>query len=111
MKEQNSYLVLSFILLPLSFIYGWSKRFRCEARKNKDESGRMKTEISAFSFHNSSFLMRWAFFNSLLLAIFYLLCITSFAASNPFDDASAAYARGDYVQAMKLFRELADKGH
>jgi len=31
---------------------------RCEARKDKDESGRMKTEISAFSFHNSSFLMR-----------------------------------------------------
>jgi hypothetical protein len=36
------------------------------ARKDKDESGRMKTEISAFSFHNSCFLTRWAVFNSLL---------------------------------------------
>ena len=90
---------------------GWSKRFRCEARKDKDESGRMKTEISAFSFHNSSFLMQSAFFNSLLLAILCLLGTSSFAAANPFDDASAAYERGDYVQAMKLFRQLAEKGH
>jgi hypothetical protein len=36
------------------------------ARKANDESGRMKTEISAFSFHNSCFLTRWAVFNSLL---------------------------------------------
>ena len=53
---------------------------------------------------------RWAFFNSLLAILFFLGTI-SFAASNPFDDASAAYERGDYVQAMKLFRQLAEKGN
>jgi len=41
----------------------------------------------------------------------YFLGASSFAASNPFDDALAAYERGDYVQAMKLFRQLAEKGH
>jgi uncharacterized protein len=44
----------------------------------------------------------------------FILCMlgtSSFAASNPFDDASAAYERGDYVQAMKLFRQLAERGH
>ncbi|HZD39376.1 MAG TPA: tetratricopeptide repeat protein, partial [Terriglobales bacterium] len=34
-----------------------------------------------------------------------------YAASNPFDDAVAAYERGDYVQGMKLFRQLAEQGH
>jgi TPR repeat protein len=53
---------------------------------------------------------RWAFFNS-LLAILCFLGASSFAASSPFDDASAAYERGDYVQAMKVFRRLADQGH
>jgi uncharacterized protein len=71
----------------------------------------MKTEISAFSFHNSSVLMRWAFFSSLRLALLYLLATAGFAAASPFDDASAAYERGDYVQAMKLFRQLAERGH
>ncbi len=47
----------------------------------------------------------------LLLAILYLLGTGGFAASNPFDDARAAYERGDYVQAMKLFRQLAEQGH
>ena len=51
-----------------------------------------------------------AFFNSLLAILFFLGTI-SFAASNPFDDAIAAYERGDYVQAMKLFRQLAEQGH
>lgn len=46
-----------------------------------------------------------------LLAILYFLAASSFAASNSFDDASAAYERGDYVQAMKLFRLLAAQGH
>jgi hypothetical protein len=49
--------------------------------------------------------------NLLLLAILYSLGTSSFAASNPFDDASAAYERGDYVQAMNLFRQLAAQGH
>ena len=47
----------------------------------------------------------------LLLAILYILVTSSFAAANPFDDASAAYERGDYVQAVKLFRQLAEQGH
>jgi hypothetical protein len=52
--------------------------------------------------------------NLLLLAILFLLgtiVTSSFAASNPFDDASAAYERGDYVQGIKLFRQLAAQGH
>src|SRR6185437_4220832 len=47
----------------------------------------------------------------LLLAILYILGTSSFAAANPFDDASAAYERGDYVQAVKVFRQLAEQGH
>ncbi len=47
----------------------------------------------------------------LLLAVLYLLGTSSFAASTPFDDASAAYERGDYVQGIKLFRQLAVQGH
>ena len=54
--------------------------------------------------------MRWGFFSS-LLPILYLLGSASFAAANTFDDALAVYERGDYVQAMKLFRQLADNGH
>lgn len=53
---------------------------------------------------------RWAFFTT-LLAILYLLRVSSFAAANPFDEASAAYERGDYVHALKLFRRLAEDGH
>jgi TPR repeat protein len=49
--------------------------------------------------------------NLFLLAILYFLGTSSFAASNPFDDAIAAYERGDYVQAIKLFRQLAVQGH
>ena len=49
--------------------------------------------------------------NLLLLAILFFLGTSSFAASSPFDDASAAYERGDYVQAMKLFSALAKQGH
>ena len=54
--------------------------------------------------------LRWGFFNSLVV-ILYILGVSSFAASSPFEDAVAAYERGDYVQAMKLFRQLAEQGH
>ena len=47
----------------------------------------------------------------LLLAILYILVTSSFAAANPFDDASAAYERGDSVQSVKVFRQLAEEGH
>jgi TPR repeat protein len=49
--------------------------------------------------------------NLFLLAILYFVGTSSFAASNPFDDAIAVYERGDYVQAIKLFRQLAEQGH
>ena len=92
----------------MQLIPGWSKRFRCEARKIVIRVHGSCAEDEHVSRARS---LRWAFFNSLLLAILYLLCISSFAAANPFDDASAAYERGDYVQAMKIFRQLAENGH
>ncbi len=49
--------------------------------------------------------------NLILPAIFYLFGASSFAASSSFDEASAAYERGDYVRAMELFRQLAEQGH
>ena len=49
--------------------------------------------------------------NLLLLAMLCVLAASSFAAQNSFDDATAAYERGDYVQAIKLFRQLAAQGH
>ena len=55
--------------------------------------------------------MRWVFFKSLLFATLCLLYSASFAAATTFDDALAVYERGDYVQAMKLFRQLAENGH
>jgi pimeloyl-ACP methyl ester carboxylesterase len=70
-RNKNSYLVLSFILSPLSFVYGvssWtrramqlipgcSKRSRCKAPC---------LENSKFEFRNSKLIGRWAVFNSLL---------------------------------------------
>jgi uncharacterized protein len=47
----------------------------------------------------------------LCLAVIYLLGSGSFAAATPFDDASAAYERGEYAQAIKVFRQLAAQGH
>ena len=47
----------------------------------------------------------------LVLAIVCFPNAISIAASSPFDEASAAFERGDYVQAVKLFRVLAEKGH
>ena len=104
----------------MQLIPGWSKRFRCEARLYRDrdredvvvKSGRARTRITnTNSRGDRAQRSRWAFFNSLLLAILYLLGSSSFVAANPFDDASAAYQRGDYVQAIKLFRQLAEQGH
>lgn len=94
----------------MQLIPGWSKRFRCEAHEivirvrgscSEDEHGHVSRARS----------LRLAFFNSLLLAMLCVLATSSFAAANPFDDATAAYERGEYVQAMKLFRQLAENGH
>src|SRR5215475_9369609 len=103
----------------MQLIPGWSKRFRCEARLYRDrdredvvvKSGRARTRITNTNSQGDlAQRSRWAFFNSLLLAILYLLGTSGFAAANPFDDASAAYERGDYIQAMKLFHQLAEQG-
>src|SRR5918996_5446256 len=59
----------------------------------------------------SFILYPFAFILCMLLAMLCLLGTASFAATNTFDDALAVYERGDYVQAMKLFRQLAEKGH
>src|SRR5262247_175063 len=104
----------------MQLIPGWSKRFRCEARLYRDrdredvvvKSGRARTRITnTNSRGDRAQRSRRTFFNGLLLAILYLLGSSSFVAANPFDDASAAYQRGDYVQAIKLFRQLAEQGH
>src|SRR5262249_25136330 len=94
----------------MQLIPGWSKGFRCEARKIviRVRGSCWEDEHEHVSRARS---LRRAFFNSLLLAILYLLATGSLAASNPFDDAPAAYERGDYVQAMNLFRQLAEQGH
>ena len=92
----------------MQLIPGCSKRSRCEAHKTviRVRGSCSEDEHEHVSRARS---LRWAFFNS-LLAILFFLGTSSFAASNPFDDASAAYERGDYVQAMKLFRQLAEQG-
>ena len=93
---------------------GCSKGARCEAREIsilRLRSGQIRDVITdTLERGDPAQRSRWAFFNS-LLAILYFLGASSFAASSPFDDALAAYERSDYVQAMKLFRQLADKGH
>src|ERR671918_795425 len=71
----------------------------------------MKAESRNFRFHPSAFIFALLRLASELLAILYLLGTAGFAAANTFDDALAVYERGDYVQAMKLFRQLAEKGH
>ena len=69
--------------------------------------------VHSFILYPFAFLLciRRAVFSGLLLAILYLLCSASLAAAITFDDALALYERGDYVQAMKLFRQLAENGH
>jgi pimeloyl-ACP methyl ester carboxylesterase len=81
------------------------------ARKDKDESGRKKTE-SAFSFHNSSFLTRWALFNSqlplLLIALiaqavgctrqFPTTKVTTIKAANPAELQRYLLSRPDVAQ-------------
>src|SRR4051794_15773360 len=47
----------------------------------------------------------------LLFAILFFISAASSAAATPFDDASAAYERGDYDQALQLFHRLAAAGH
>src|SRR5918992_5533265 len=91
----------------MELIPGCSKRSRGEAREKSTSGGVFTDTLERGGRAQRS---RWAFFNS-LLAIVCFLGASSFAASNTFDDALAAYERGDYVQAMKLFRQLAEKGH
>jgi tetratricopeptide (TPR) repeat protein len=39
-----------------------------------------------------------------------MCCLVATANAAPMDDAYAAYQRGDYVQALKIFRSLASQG-
>ena len=40
-----------------------------------------------------------------------MCCLVATANAAPIDDAVAAYDRGDYAQALKIFRQLATKGN
>jgi TPR repeat protein len=40
-----------------------------------------------------------------------LCCLVATANAAPIDDATAAYIKGDYAQAFKLFRPLAAEGN
>src|SRR5258706_4346229 len=98
----------------MQLIPGCSKRSGCEAQEKsiiRLRSGRDRGVFTdTLERDDRTQRSRWAFFSG-LLAILYLLGAISFAAANPFDDASTAYERGDYVQAIKLFRQLAAQGH
>ena len=45
------------------------------------------------------------------IVLFVGLACSRVAAADPFDDASAAYKRGDHETARRLFRPLAEKGN
>jgi TPR repeat protein len=47
----------------------------------------------------------------IVAAVWLLLGITGSAWAGPFDDAGAAYQRGDYETAFELLKPLADKGN
>jgi uncharacterized protein len=46
-----------------------------------------------------------------LAAILLMLSFAAPVAAGPFEDATAAYARGDYATALRLLRPLADQGN
>src|SRR5665811_1932057 len=45
-----------------------------------------------------------------LAAILLMLSLAAPVVAGPFEDAVAAYGRGDYATALRLFQPLADKG-
>ena len=45
-----------------------------------------------------------------LTALLMLVAIAGAAVAGPFEDRGAAYVRGDYATAMRLWRPLADQG-
>ena len=54
--------------------------------------------------------MRPGQFRAFVLAAFAValsLCLAAPVAAGPFEDATAAYERGDYATALRLFRPLA----
>ena len=51
----------------------------------------------------------WA--HAAFAAIVLLLSLAAPVAAGPFEDASAAFSRGDYATALRLFRPLADQGN
>ena len=46
-----------------------------------------------------------------MIAIAFILAVSSAAAAGPYDDASAAYLRKDYSTALRLIRPLAEGGN
>jgi uncharacterized protein len=44
------------------------------------------------------------------LTTLFMLVAMAGAVAGPFDDATAAYQRGDYANAMLIFKPLADRG-
>ena len=46
-----------------------------------------------------------------LVAAVIAVTLTGAAAAGPFEDATAAYERGDYATALRLFRPLAEQGN
>jgi len=49
-------------------------------------------------------------FNPIVAAIMLVLSFAAPVAAGPFEDARAAYVRGDYTTALRLLRPLADQG-
>jgi TPR repeat protein len=47
----------------------------------------------------------------ILLALVLATTLTTAAAAGPFEDADAAYQRGDYATALRLWRPLAEQGN
>src|SRR5215472_18681799 len=45
-----------------------------------------------------------------LAIVLFISCAAAPVAAEPFEDAAAAYAKGDYATALQLFRPLADQG-
>ena len=48
---------------------------------------------------------------AILVALFLGVGLAGPVAAGPYEDADAAYYKGDYTTALRLYRPLADKGH
>ena len=53
----------------------------------------------------------FSFVKRILAGVVLTLMLTGGAAAGPFEDGGAALKRGDYAEALRLWRPLADQGH